>query len=63
MSRTPQQLEVAISRLEVMRHRAVMCSSMPSDGSLLPLLNASAEVAAIDVALESLREQLREVAS
>ena len=59
-----EQLDTALDRLRRLRHRLVLQAPPPDpDGSLLPILNASAEVCAIDTAIRVLESQLREVAS
>lgn len=58
-TRTRQQLRMAIERLEEMQHVISLSAEMPLPGqSLAAVLAASAEMEAIDVALESLRAQL-----
>ena len=64
MSFSPDQLHVTLERLRKMRHAKVMTAPKPdADGSLLPILNASAEVGALDTCIRLLERELREVAS
>lgn len=58
-TRTRQQLRMAIERLEEMQHALSLSAEMPMPGqSLAAVLVASAEMEALDVALESMRAQL-----
>lgn len=64
MSPTPDSLAVTLERLRRMRHGLIQTVPPPSpDGSLVPILNRSAEVCAIDVAIRLLERELRAVAS
>jgi hypothetical protein len=62
MTRTPEQLELALKRLRLMREERVRTAT-PVEGNLVPLLTASAECVALDAAMDALWEQLREAMS
>lgn len=65
MSATPESLAATIDRLKRLRHRLATQAKKPEEagGSLVPLLSASAECCALDIALRVLEARLREVAS
>lgn len=65
MTPTPDSLAATLDRLRRMRHGLIQTVPPPSpDGSsLVPILNRSAEVCAIDVAIRLLERELRAVAS
>lgn len=60
---TPEALEVAIKRIERLRFRLVRTAPPQGgdDGSLVEILDRSAEVCALDTALATLRAALMEI--
>jgi len=60
---SPEQLQTTIDRLQRMRHERVMTATPAADGSLVPLLTAGAECAAIDTCIRLLKRELQAVAS
>lgn len=61
---TPESIAATIARLKLLRHRLALQAKKPEpDGSLVPLLSASAECCALDVAVRVLETELRRVAS
>jgi hypothetical protein len=59
---TTEQIVVTLARLRRMRHARAMTAPRPAAGeSLVPLLNASAECTALDVAIRVFESKLREV--
>lgn len=64
MSLSPEQINGSLDRLRRMRHGLVMTVPPPAeDGSLVPILNRSAEVCALDVAIKGLEQLLKAAAS
>jgi hypothetical protein len=60
---TPDQLSVTIERLRRMRYAITLRATPGDDGSLVPMLTASAEVCALDTAIRLLERELKAVAS
>ena len=61
---TPDAIASSLERLRRMRHEIVAATPKPDpDGSLVPLLEASARCAAIDTAVRALEAALQERAS
>lgn len=59
---TTEQIVVTLARLRRMRHARAMTAPRPVAGeSLVPLLDASAECAALDMAIRVFEGKLREV--
>lgn len=63
MSFTPEMLTITLDRLRRIRYRIMMQASPAPDGSLVPMLNASAECCALDNAIRLLERELKAVAS
>lgn len=58
---SPEQLSVTLDRLRRMRHAKMLTAPKPEPGgTLVPLLEVSAEVCALDVAIRGLEELLQE---
>lgn len=60
---SPEQLTTSIARLRRLRHELVQTATPAADGSLVPMLNASAACCALDNAIRLLERELRSVAS
>jgi hypothetical protein len=61
---TPDQLSATIDRLRRLRHSRMMSAPKPDPGgSLVPLLEVSAECCALDTAIRLLERELKAVAS
>jgi hypothetical protein len=60
---TPEAIQVSIRSLLAMRHKLVREAKATESDSLVPFLQASVTVAALDNAVRALEEQLREAVS
>lgn len=56
---TAEQIVLALSRLRLMREAITHTPHLSPDGSLVPLLTASAECAALTTAIRVLETQLK----
>lgn len=61
---SPEAISASINRLRLLRHRLARSAPKPdADGSLVPILRASAEVCALDNAVRILEAALKASAS
>lgn len=61
---SPSAIEASLSRLRLLRNRLARSAPKPDpEGSLVPLLTASAEVGAVDVAIRLLEGAMKEAVS